>query len=682
MSKKVTDLDAEAYAYYMTHPVEFVETQIMGMTPDDIIADKPGFRLEPASKSIMYNVGKYDYVSVFGGRGISKTFSLACLVIWWIATRNDARVMCTGPKFDQLKATLWAEVNKWLQKSYWSDQIKWSSESIQHVDERVQSFGGVMTSKQKENIAGIHATHVMWIVDEASNVEQDILDAILGGMNDPENKIIMCGNPTKASGAFFDSQNKDRDQWKCLRFSSEDSARVNKVWLKKMQRFPRDSDMYRVYVLGLPPQGNPKAILSLADCHAARDRDVGNSGALEMGIDPAREGNDLTAIAIGQGNKLLEVRTFPKTKGPEVRAHALKMLREYRAKTGYKGVVRVKIDDHGIGGPIADEMALNETDNIDVVPCLFGGKGDDKYADSATVMWFGLAEDINEIELPNDEELLEELSTREWLPASGGRMKVESKPDYKKRLGRSPDRSDAAILWRAKGPKKVFIRGEENAARKFEVDWQNSRLMDESFDGVLMVEVLHYSALVLGNDLSFCGLAAVYQQYLDQLWIYDEFYQDRPEPDLIARVVRSRTKIGLYSDDREVRVIGNERMFRGEGDRRPLSDVFRQEGLVVQEPVRYDEYGAIALGARMFGEGRVTMHECLEKSRVDIGLWSVKKGKPDVDESGFVKALLLILSEVRRQKKTKIEKSGMPDYSAVRRPMVESKGSLTRWCRR
>ena len=204
--------------------------------------------------------------------------------------------------------------------------------------------------------------------------------------------------------------------------------------------------MYRVYVLGLPPLGNPKAIITLADCQAARDRTVAKGTFLEMGVDPAREGNDLTAIAIRQGMKLLEIRTFAKTKGPAVILQTLKMLREYRKKTGIKSKVRIKIDDHGLGGPIGDELALNTTDNIEIVPCLFGGKGNEKYADPTTIMCFNMADIIGEVELPPDEELLEELSTREWNPASGNRMQAEPKPKYKDRLGRSPDRSDSCNL--------------------------------------------------------------------------------------------------------------------------------------------------------------------------------------------------------------------------------------------
>ena len=82
MSAPIKDHSPEFYKYFIQHPVEFAEYMILGLKPEEVKADKIGRRLEPASKSILYNVGKYDYVSVFGGRGITKTFSLALLALW------------------------------------------------------------------------------------------------------------------------------------------------------------------------------------------------------------------------------------------------------------------------------------------------------------------------------------------------------------------------------------------------------------------------------------------------------------------------------------------------------------------------------------------------------------------------------------------------------------------------
>jgi phage terminase large subunit len=53
---------------------------------------------------------------------------------------------------------------------------------------------------------------------------------------------------------------------------------------------------------------------------------------------------------------------------------------------------------------------------------------------------------IKEIQLPNDRDLLMELSTRQWKQDVRGKRCIESKADYKKRGYRSPDIADACII--------------------------------------------------------------------------------------------------------------------------------------------------------------------------------------------------------------------------------------------
>jgi len=62
-------------------------------------------------------------------------------------------------------------------------------------------------------------------------------------------------------------------------------------------------------------------------------------------------------------------------------------------------------------------------------------------------MWFNLAGMIDQIGLPDDNELLAELSSRHYRYTPDERRAVESKDEYKKRTGRhSPDSADALIL--------------------------------------------------------------------------------------------------------------------------------------------------------------------------------------------------------------------------------------------
>ena len=59
-------------------------------------------------------------------------------------------------------------------------------------------------------------------------------------------------------------------------------------------------------------------------------------------------------------------------------------------------------------------------------------------------MWFNFP--INEADIPDDNELMQQLSSRQYNYDNKGRRKIESKQAYKDRCGRSPDKADAILL--------------------------------------------------------------------------------------------------------------------------------------------------------------------------------------------------------------------------------------------
>ncbi len=679
---KYKGLSPDAMAYYLTHPVQFIESMVYGikrpefggeyrtLSPEEVLEDRFNCRLEWQSKEILNAIAQHDYVSIHSGRGIGKTTSFAWATIWFLFTRENARVIVTGPKFDQLKITIWAEIQKWLLRSYLWKELKWTSERLYHVSSPGTWFGRIITAAEKENISGIHAEHVLWLIDEASNVEDEMIENILGGMTDLECKIAMAGNPTKITGIFNKSFTIDKKNWHVLHYSSKDSARKNKIWYDRMLKYPPESDMFRVNVLGLPPQGNPKAIITLTDVYAARDRDIIKPEPyLEMGVDPAAEGNDLFTIALRHGLKLVEVRTFAKTKSPtEGEFLVLKMLREYRAKTKLKCKCRIKIDNGGYGASVRQLLALNEKDNIEVIPINFGRIKHEEYVDNITKMWFELNQMIHEISLPSDDEnLVEELCAREWGPVDQSKVKAEPKAKFKERLGRSPDRSDVVVLCYTEGTKKVFTRNlnTEPNVKKFEIDYDLIKVLDPSFDGLSFAELIHLCAIVLNDDLTVNGLAACYQFYTNKLWIYGEFFHQYPMTEFITAKAKLLTKKGRFNDVREARFLGNAKMFKPKEEQTPFSKVMRRAGIYIAEPVHYDEYGAISLGLQLYDNEKMVIHHNTIRFREQFNLWSLKDSHPQKG-FGYCEALLLILSEVRRRIPEPTKEHKIPDYQPVK----------------
>ena len=104
-------------------------------------------------------------------------------------------------------------------------------------------------------------------------------------------------------------------------------------------------------------------------------------------------------------------------------------------------------DVGGLGLPMAD--ALREAGwNIHRVN--FGGRAHDHdaYTNRSAEMWFAIARLLEkcEIILPEDETLVQQLTSRRCSANKNGKLNLESKSEMKSRGLVSPDRADAVVL--------------------------------------------------------------------------------------------------------------------------------------------------------------------------------------------------------------------------------------------
>jgi phage terminase large subunit len=155
---------------------------------------------------------------------------------------------------------------------------------------------------------GFHEEFMLFIVDEASGVEDRIMAAILGTLSGPYNKLLMCGNPTKTSGVFSDSHNRDRADYKTRKVSCLDSPRTSKENIEMLKRkYGEDSDVYLVRVKGDFPRGQSDTFISLEIAEFAAQEvilePVGDT--LTIGVDVARFGDDETSMYAGIGANIV-----------------------------------------------------------------------------------------------------------------------------------------------------------------------------------------------------------------------------------------------------------------------------------------------------------------------------------------------------------------------------------------
>ncbi len=162
-----------------------------------------------------------------------------------------------------------------------------------------------------------------------------------------------------------------------------------------------------------------------------------------IGVDPAWMGSDLTAIVWRKGRVMTKMQTYEKLDTMQITGIISQIIYTERP-------YRIFIDVGGIGAGIYDRLV--ELGKADVVtPINFGSKADDpkRYTNKRAEIWARMQEWFNSelsVRIPDDDKLQTDLTCLKAQLDSAGRIKMESKDDIRKRLGRSPDAGDALAL--------------------------------------------------------------------------------------------------------------------------------------------------------------------------------------------------------------------------------------------
>jgi phage terminase large subunit len=406
-------------------------------------------------------------VACRSGHKVGKSVMMAAAALWWADTHEEASVVMTAPTDRQVRRILWKEVRRLVRQARvpFPTVAKDPGTGIQWEDGR---FVVGFSTNEAENMGGFSGPAMLFLVDEASGVEEQIFEAIEGNTagGDEEGsvavaKILMTGNPTRTSGTFFQAFNGRRSQWDCHHIASTDSpnARAGAVVIpglatqyycqEKAKSWGIDSDLYRVRVAGEFPRQGGNAVVALALVESAVARhELGNrrdDGPLEIGVDVARFGDDQSCIVARRGHTVVAVEMFSKLDEVDVTGKVLECVSRLR----YPGEAppAVKVDVTGVGGGVASLLARDE--RVRVVECPFGAGADepDEHTNLRSELWFGVAQWLAAGgTLPDDDDLLQELVTPTYGFDARGRRIVEPKDKIKQRVGRSPDRADALAL--------------------------------------------------------------------------------------------------------------------------------------------------------------------------------------------------------------------------------------------
>jgi len=396
-------------------------------------------------------------ISIRSGHGVGKTTLCSWLALHFLLFRDDVKIIVTSPSAKQMTDGLIPEVQKWIKRlpGWMQDQLDSTSERVTRSPNNANNFISYRTARKEnpEALAGVHATHVMIIVDEASGVDEVIYETGQGSLSTEGAIAVLIGNPTKPTGFFFKTHNSLKDLWWNMKVSCFDSSRVDESYIAGQRRtYGEDSREWKVRVLGEFPDSGASSVIprSFVESAVGRDIDIIRD-EIYWGVDPGRGGdpsgfvertpNGVTFATMLRYDDVMRLVGWVKRRWDETAPHA-------RPK-------HVFVDSIGLGAGVADRLQelglpvvhVNVSESASLSDRFVRLRAEIWYA---TRTWFEGMNVWIDPQLGELERLITELVTIEERERSDGKIDVESKREMKTRGVGSPNLADALVMTFAK----------------------------------------------------------------------------------------------------------------------------------------------------------------------------------------------------------------------------------------
>jgi phage terminase large subunit len=404
-----------------------------------------------------------------------KTFTSADAVLVALLLGGD--VLTTAPTWTQVRRVLWGQVARSIVDSAVAN---WGRVNETEIRLPTGEFAFGLSTNEGVRFQGFHArpgSFLLIIFDEAPGVLPSIYEAVEGIRSGGDVRLLALGNPTVASGPFFDAFSSQRAGWDTFTIDAFDTPNfvdetepTRQLTLQELLELPdhrldhsprpylisrryvvekysewgEKSPLWAARVRGAFPIQAEDALLSLAWLEAAEVREIPSKATdeWEAGIDVAGPGEDETVLVVRHGPRIEHWRAWP---DPDPRGDVLSELQPFRDR-----LVRIKVDSIGqgyyFGRHLEDNGYAERVFDINV-----GEHPNDreKYVNLKAELYWSLRMRAESGDLAGlaDDRTLSQLAGIRYKHNARGQVVIESKEDAKLRRGvKSPDRAEAVML--------------------------------------------------------------------------------------------------------------------------------------------------------------------------------------------------------------------------------------------
>lgn len=435
---------ALSLARYATDPIGFARHVL-------------GVELTAIQQKMLIDASTNLRFAVACGQRTGRTMVFAVLLIWWCATRRDARALLSTPSNSHMRSTDWRQIGELIRNAKEPIGATWyelPSRGVQ-FDNGNEIIG--IASDTGERLQGYAAPNLYICVDEAAGYPENLIQPLMSNLAGGGH-VAIGGNPTNNSSYF--AKRWGTPGWVTSNVSALDVANSNDrqpgqatpEWCAEMaEEYGVDSLIYRARVLGIFSGSNANSVFTLLEIEQAMQRfdDAGGmavfqkAGPLEIGVDVARSGMDFSIATARRGHMALAPRVWKIADLVAVADEVARYAADLRIADER---VTVRIDGVGVGAGVVD--ILKRDPRIKVVDVQAAAKPfRDAYTNVRAEAIYVARDWVRAGGcIARDPKLEAEMAALTYTYDARNKLKILPKDELRRALGRSTDRLDSLVL--------------------------------------------------------------------------------------------------------------------------------------------------------------------------------------------------------------------------------------------
>lgn len=445
------------------------------------VHDTTGEHLWSKQLEVAAALATHRKVAVKAGHGVGKSWFAGRAVCHWLDVHpdGDAFAVTTAPTDPQVKAILWREIRVAHRRGGLRGRVSENAE-WKNVHGDLVGLGRKPSDHNADAFQGLHARHLLAVLDEACGVPQQLWDAALSLTTTASSRLLAIGNPTNPAAHFAavcagaptdGTSGMSRLGWWVITISAFDSPNLTGEFVpsdvaanltgvdyidEARLAWGEGSPLWVAKVEGQFPLDASDGVVPWSWLQACTvDDEVGGPlrVPVELGVDVGASDNGDESVIVCREGAHVSARVWRvRTADSEV------VVDETLAAIRMTGATSVKVDAIGAGHGVAGSLRRRAATEIGwpvavhAVMVSAAAPEPERFVNLRAWLWWGIARVYSQQRAwdlsafaASEERVLLELSEPRYLERNG-RVQIEGKDEIRKRLGRSPDSADALLL--------------------------------------------------------------------------------------------------------------------------------------------------------------------------------------------------------------------------------------------